>query len=138
MKRPLLASTMRPTSRQPLDRRPCVCVSSSICHRPRLEDTFFQEKTPHSLESFRQEMSSPWDVSESEFFLTASTSGNDTSNFSSNQSVSNFSTEVREGYQFTLVSIATSVLLGVMTLTTIIGKGSIFELSYLIFNKIVE
>ena len=49
--------------------------------------------------------------------LEASTE-NETTNYF-NATIGNYGSE---GYEFTIISIATSVLLGVMTLTTIIGR----------------
>ena len=40
-----------------------------------------------------------------------------------------------EGYEFTVISIATSVLLGIMTLTTIIGRICFLILTFLIVNS---
>ena len=65
-------------------------------------------------------MSSPLGVDQE---LLLSYSQNDTKNF-------NATIGIGEGYEFTVISIATSVLLGVMTLTTIIGRNIIIKLRY--------
>jgi hypothetical protein len=64
-------------------------------------------------------MSSPLGVVDQELLL--SYSQNDTKNdFNATIGIGG-----SEGYEFTVISIATSVLLGVMTLTTIIGRNII-------------
>ena len=62
-------------------------------------------------------MSSPLGVDQE---LLLSYSQNDTKNFNATIGIGG-----SEGYEFTVISIATSVLLGVMTLTTIIGRNII-------------
>lgn len=63
-------------------------------------------------------MSSTWD--HDDFLLTSTApewANNDTSNSTNN------SYALAEPFEFTFLAIATSVLLGIMTLTTIIGKS---------------
>ena len=57
-------------------------------------------------------------------------SQNDTRNF--NATIGHFG---GEGYEFTVISIATSVLLGIMTLTTIIGRNYFLILTFLIVKS---
>ena len=64
-------------------------------------------------------MSSPLGVDQE---LLLSYSQNDTKNFNATIAIGG-----SEGYEFTVISIATSVLLGVMTLTTIIGRNIIIR-----------
>ena len=66
-------------------------------------------------------MSSPLGVDQE---LLLSYSQNDTKNSFSNATIGIGGSE---GYEFTVISIATSVLLGVMTLTTIIGRNIIVK-----------
>ena len=68
-------------------------------------------------------MSSPLGVDKE---LLLSYSQNDTKNFNATIGIASGS----EGYEFTVISIATSVLLGVMTLTTIIGRNIIIQFRY--------
>ncbi len=68
-------------------------------------------------------MSSPLGVDQE---LLLSYSQNDTKNFSN----ATIGVGGSEGFEFTVISIATSVLLGVMTLTTIIGRNIIIKFRY--------
>ena len=67
-------------------------------------------------------MSSPLGVDQE---LLLSYTQNDTKNFNATIEIGG-----SEGYEFTVISIATSVLLGVMTLTTIIGRNIIIKFRY--------
>jgi len=70
-------------------------------------------------------MSSPLGVDQE---LLLSYSQNDTKNFNATIAIGG-----SEGYEFTVISIATSVLLGVMTLTTIIGN--IFVIAAIVLER---
>ena len=67
-------------------------------------------------------MSSPLGVDQE---LLLSYTQNDTKNLNATIGIGG-----SEGYEFTVISIATSVLLGVMTLTTIIGRNIIIKFRY--------
>ena len=67
-------------------------------------------------------MSSPLGVDQE---LLLSYTQNDTKNLNATIGIGG-----SEGYEFTVISIATSVLLGVMTLTTIIGRNIIIQFRY--------
>ena len=67
-------------------------------------------------------MSSPLGVDQE---LLLSYTQNDTKNLNATIGIGG-----SEGYEFTVISIATSVLLGVMTLTTIIGRNIISKFRY--------
>ena len=63
-------------------------------------------------------MSSPWGV-EQELNLLAKNDTLDNYDTTTNETIGH---GADQAYEFTIISIATSVLLGVMTLTTIIGR----------------
>ena len=104
------------------------CAVSPLRRRPAAFSTLTQTDFLSWLErrflllsqtTFLRRMSSPLGVVDQELLL--SYSQNDTKNdFNATIGIGG-----SEGYEFTVISIATSVLLGVMTLTTIIGRNII-------------